>query len=334
MIEIDGSYGEGGGQIIRTAVALSAITEKPVRITNIRAGRNPPGLKHQHILAIKGIQKLANAEVQGLKLGSTEIVFEPGEIKGGRIKLEIPTAGSVGLVLQPILIAGAFSSKPTFLEISGGGTWVKWAPPVKYLEKVFIPFLERFGLKSRINQELPGFYPEGGARVRARVDPSELEPILVDSDNPRMEEIEILAEGSKSLKKRKVLERMVKTARDTLFEKTGIPPNSSLQYYETRSSGCGILVVFKGKGIFGRSGLCEIGVRSEDIGRSVTEVPKDGAVDRYLGDQIVPFIALFGGSVNVEEVTNHLKTNVWVCNKFLPGSIKLEGKRVIGSKQV
>ncbi len=323
MIELDGSYGEGGGQIIRTALALSAITGEPVKIVNIRAKRDPPGLKEQHLNAIKAMQKLTDAEVSGASVGSKEIVFVPGEICGGNISLSISTAGSVGLILQPLLIAGLFAKKEVIIKIKGGGTWVKWAPPLKYIDRVLTRFLSRFGYHVEINEEVPGFYPAGGAKASIIIKPRKLSRITALQFG-ELVGVEIFADGSEELSKRKVLERMVSTARLSIYNHLGISPKVQKRYYKTQSVGCGILVVNVGEeGIHGNSALCRLGVRAEDVAREALEFSYNRALDKHLGDQIVPFLALFGGEVTVEEITQHLKTNVWVCNQFLPESVKL-----------
>ena len=141
MIEIDGSYGEGGGAILRITTALSALTSQPVHITNIRSGRPKPGLMPQHLNAVKVVAMLTNATVQGLELGSTELFFNPGAMSGGDFNLDIGTAGSITLILQAFMIPAAFADGPSTIKVTGG-TDVRWSPSIDYLEHVSLPILK------------------------------------------------------------------------------------------------------------------------------------------------------------------------------------------------
>jgi RNA 3'-phosphate cyclase len=150
MLEIDGSHGEGGGQILRTAVSLSALTGKEVRISNIRANRPKPGLSNQHITAINAVAKLCSAEVSEMKLGTTSLEFHPSELEGGEYRFDVLTAGSVTLVLQACLMPSIFTPEETTLRITGG-TDVKWSPPIDYLRFVLKPLLEKMGVENEID---------------------------------------------------------------------------------------------------------------------------------------------------------------------------------------
>ncbi|MHA2352962.1 MAG: RNA 3'-terminal phosphate cyclase, partial [Candidatus Thorarchaeota archaeon] len=170
MIEIDGSYGEGGGQILRTAISLSALTMKPIRITNIRAGRPKPGLKRQHMAGIEVTGKIVGAEIKGLEVGSTVVEFVPHERRGGTINYDVGTAGSISLVLQATLPPAVLSPEPISFHLRGG-TDVKWSPPVDYLLNVFAHMLEFLGPKIEILQKNRGHYPRGGGVVTCDVTP-------------------------------------------------------------------------------------------------------------------------------------------------------------------
>ncbi|MCS7099566.1 MAG: RNA 3'-terminal phosphate cyclase, partial [Sulfolobales archaeon] len=169
MLEIDGSFGEGGGQILRTAVALSAITGTDIRVVNIRARRPEPGLKRQHLTGILAAAEMCNAVVEGAQVGSTEVVFKPGSIRGGEYRFDVGTAGSVTLVLQTLLPIAAFADSPVAIEVSGG-TDVPWSPPVDYLRYVVKPHLERLGYAFGVELVRRGHYPRGGGLVRVSVD--------------------------------------------------------------------------------------------------------------------------------------------------------------------
>ena len=146
MIDIDGSYGEGGGQILRNAVALSTLTKKPVHISKIRANRPNPGIKAQHYVAIKIISDLCDADVKGLEIGSSDILFKPGELKGGVHKFDIGTAGSITLVYQACILACMDCKEQVTIRLTGG-TDVKWSPSWDYFKYVFLPLLNNMGIK-------------------------------------------------------------------------------------------------------------------------------------------------------------------------------------------
>ncbi|MBC7772543.1 MAG: RNA 3'-terminal phosphate cyclase [Pyrinomonadaceae bacterium] len=171
MIHIDGSQGEGGGQILRSALALSMALGRPFTITNIRANRDKPGLMRQHVTAVQAAQALCSARVDGGAAGSRQLVFEPGTVRGGTHHFAIGTAGSTTLVLQAILPALLFAQEPSDIIIEGG-THARWAPPFEFLQLAMIPLLNRLGPTVSVSLERHGFYPAGGGRIRVKVDPA------------------------------------------------------------------------------------------------------------------------------------------------------------------
>ncbi|GAI31754.1 unnamed protein product, partial [marine sediment metagenome] len=172
MIEVDGSIGEGGGAILRTALALSAVSWKPVHIYNIRAKRTKPGLQPQHLRGVEALTKLTNARVEGLELHSKELKFEPSVTEGGRYRVDIGTAGSTTLILQILMLAAAFARKPVEVEITGG-TDNPFAPPIDFLKNVTLPVLRRMGYQGEVECVQRGHYPRGGGIVRAHIEPIE-----------------------------------------------------------------------------------------------------------------------------------------------------------------
>jgi RNA 3'-terminal phosphate cyclase (ATP) len=167
VIEIDGSFGEGGGQVLRTAVALSALLGREVHIKNIRAKRPNPGLRAQHMTAVKAVAALCDAETIGLEIESTELSFMPRKIVSGSFKFDVGTAGSISLVLQALMPAGAFSSGGTEFEITGG-TDVRWSPTIDYVRFVILPMLSRLGYAAELKLIRRGHYPKGGGKSGQR----------------------------------------------------------------------------------------------------------------------------------------------------------------------
>src|SRR3990172_3500545 len=170
MLVIDGSFGEAGGQILRTAVALSAIKKIPIKVISIRKGRPEPGLKAQHLVGIQAAAELCNAKLTGASLGSTEITFTPGKIKTGGFKFDVGTAGAITLVLQTLVPIAAFAPGKVKLEIKGGTT-VAWSPPIEYFQNIYCDYLEKMGIL--VNSEVIkyGFYPKGGGIVKVEISP-------------------------------------------------------------------------------------------------------------------------------------------------------------------
>lgn len=171
MIEINGSEGEGGGQIVRTSLALAAVTGTSVRITGIRGGRKKPGLLRQHLAGVRAITQICRGKVTGDQLGSSELTFEPGLIVGGDFQFEVGSAGSAILVAQTILPALMMADSPSTVSI-GGGTHASWAPPYDFFQRCYLPLLARMGGKVSAEIASYGFYPAGGGRILMHVDPS------------------------------------------------------------------------------------------------------------------------------------------------------------------
>ncbi len=328
MIEIDGASGEGGGQILRTSVALSALTGKKVKITNIRAKRKNPGLQAQHKTAIDAVAKLCNADVIGNRIGSKEIVFEPGKIKGGSLSLNIGTAGSTALVLQSLMLPSIHCEKPLDIKIIGG-TINKWAPSIGYLQNVTLPLLKKFGYKAQIDLQKHGFYPHGGGIVEAMIRKCTLEKIDL-ADRGNIVSVNGLCTASNDLQKQQVAERMQSYLRSKLFDEFQIAPNVKTNYVDATSTGggCDLYAVYEDS-IIGAANVAERGKRAEDVAQEALEMlvsahKSNAALDKHMADQIVPYLALAGGSISVEEITEHARTNMWVCEQFLDVKFEID----------
>jgi len=340
MIEIDGSFGEGGGQIIRTAIALAAITGKEVEIKNIRANRPKPGLAAQHLHAVKAVEKLSGGRTEGLALRSTRLKFAPGALKGFEGEIDIGTAGSITLLLQCLIPVALFADEPTQVRIKGG-TDVKWSPPIDFYTDVFLKAIREMGCEVQISLKRRGYYPKGDGLVETRIAPSHCGALPHDPASPVRaylngfvfmdKEGEGIVKGvSHSCglpahvveRQAKAAERILNAARYDAKIKIEIENDGN------RTTGSGITLW---RGYKSGSALGERGKRAEFVGeeaaRNVTEeLESASTVDVHLADHLIPYIALADGKseLKVREVTKHLETNVYVTKKFLDVEFGIE----------
>ncbi len=334
MIEVDGSFLEGGGQILRTATALAAIKKIPCRIFNIRKGRPNPGLQTQHLMGLKALAELCQAKLQGDFLGSQEIKFWPGEIKKEKLKIKIETAGAITLVLQTLIPVCLFAKNPVEIEFEGGATDTFFAPTVDYFRYVFLSVLEKMGPKIEIDVLKRGYYPEGGSQVKVKIYPSKLKPINL-TERGGFKKILIISGASESLKNKKVAERQLMGTREVL-KKLNLPIEERIEYYQTQSPGSQICLIAEfEKTKIGVDNLGRLGKRAEDVGKEAAlellkEEKSKACLDKHLADQILPYLALAEGksAVIVSEITNHAKTNIWIIQKFVEGEFKIEGNLI------
>ena len=340
MIEIDGSYGSGGGQILRTACTLSAVTKKSCRVFNIRKGRPKPGLMPQHLLGIQALAQLCNGRLKGDFLGSQEIKFFPGENYRDSILIKIPTAGSITLALQTLIPSALFTPEPIKINFDGGATDTFFSPTIDHFRFVFLKILEKMSSKVEINILRRGYYPEGGAKVEAKIYPSKLKPInLIERRD--FKKILIISGASESLKNKKVAERQVAGVREILG-KLKLPSEEKIEYYDTPCPGSQICLVAKFENtVIGTDNLGKLGKRAEDVGKDAAsellKEQKSGAsLDKHLSDQILPYLALAKNksSVTVSEITTHCQTNIWVIEKFLKGNFKIKDNLIIWEANV
>ena len=261
LIEIDGSYGEGGGQIVRTAVALSAVTGKPVRIKKIRQGRPKPGLAPQHAQAISSLARLCGAKMTGVEPGSPEISFDPGEIRGGHYQIDIGTAGSITLLMQCLMPATFKADGPVSLEIRGG-TDVRWSPTIDYFKNVFLPALTCFKAGVRLEIRQRGYYPKGQGSVVLNVEPSDLQSALLTGSGSATHRVEGISHCSNL--PGHVARRQAESALQALKD-TGIDAEVSQEILALPSTGSGITLW---SGFKGASALGERGLPAEKVGRT------------------------------------------------------------------
>ncbi len=331
MIEIDGSYGEGGGQIVRTSVALSAVTGKGVLIKKIRQARPKPGLAAQHAQAIRTLGEICNAEIKGAEPGSEEVLFCPREICGGCRRVEIGTAGSVTLLMQCLLPALLHADGRTSLHVQGG-TDVQWSPTVDYFRNVFLPALSFFGGKARLELLRRGYYPRGQGEVLLEVEPSRLKPAHISYEpfDPAQDRIRGISHCSNL--PQHVAERQAASAIKRLQE-AGYEAEVLQETARLASIGSGITLWMAGKGA---SSLGERGLAAETVGARaaeelIREMQSPAAVDAHLADQLIPYLALAGGSYSVREISLHAKTNIWTAEHFLDAKIEIRAMKEISS---
>ncbi|MBI2040535.1 MAG: RNA 3'-terminal phosphate cyclase [DPANN group archaeon] len=331
MIQIDGSYGEGGGQIIRTAIAMSAVTGKPIKITNIRANRSNPGLQPQHLTGVKAAAELCNAKVSGAELGSTELTFEPSKIQFGKFRFDIGTAGAITLVLQTLIPIAAFAPGTVRLEIRGG-THALHSPPIEYFQNIFCDYVEKFGLIVTANVEKYGFFPKGGGIVKVEVKPAKSYKPLNLTERGKLLNLKVFSIASEDLKTANVADRQVAGFRN------GLPVDYLVKvftdYTKTLSTGSAVYAhALYANCKLACSALGERGKKAEDVGNEcadglMKEINSSATVDKHLADQLIPFLGLFGGEFVTSEITEHTKTNIWVVEKFINKKFAIEGNKI------
>ena len=329
-VKIDGSHGEGGGQILRTALALSAIVGRPTEVVKIRARRKSAGLQAQHLTAVTALAQVAEAEVQGAELGSTSLTFRPRQIKGGDFVLDVGTAGATTLVFQTLVWPLAVGAARGQVVIRGG-THVPFSPPFHYLRDVFLPAAALLGLKAGMDLLRWGFYPRGAGGMRAEVHPvAQFKPIelLARPEAKTVHGLSAVANLPKSIGDRQ-RDRAAKR-----LKAEGLTPK--LETVDASGLGQGtflFLVLPEGPAPAGFSALGERGKPAERIADDTVDqllafVRSGAAVEAHLADQLLIPMALARGrsAMTVERITDHLVTNAWVIEQFLPAKVAIEGR--------
>ena len=319
ILVLDGAI--GGGSVLRVGLGLAIALQKPVRVIHIRQGRPNPGLQAQHLAALRAAAQLCHARLEGAQLGSREIEFHPNPIQTDSLKVQIETAGSVALALQPIQIALARCTHQVDVTIEGGGTYGQWAPPIAALEHVTFALLGRWGFPTSLEIAREGFYPKGGARVRARFGPAHITKPFDFCEQGRLREIRGLSIASHHLQKARVAERQAEAAHKLLQQECS-KIQIETRYAETLSPGSAVVLWADcEKTIVGGDALGERGVPAEKVGERaatalISELRCGATLDRHTADQIIPFLALFGGRFFCAELTDHIKTNIWVAEQI------------------
>src|SRR5207245_6763718 len=319
MIEVDGSFGEGGGQVLRTAVALAAVLSKGTHVFNIRAGRAEPGIRPQHMTGVKAANELCSGDLEGLEVGSTEFVFKPGKLRAGTFRFDVGTAGSVTLVLQTLMPILAFAPGSVQLEITGG-TDVMWSPPIEYLRLVILPFLRKIGYLGDLETVRRGHYPKGGGLVRFSTQGHSILQPLTNNNSGSVSKIYGISQPTALT--RHLAARQEAAARQRLEDAKLPSPSIDIEVIDDKRQlgpGSGIVLSAETQNgsILGSDALGERGRPAEEVGstagRTLVEEVESGAIlDHHMGDIIVPYLVLAEGTseVSISRVTQHIKTNV------------------------
>ena len=342
LVVLDGSEGEGGGQVLRSALALSLITGKAFRLENVRGGRKPPGLKAQHLTCVMGAATVGAAQVEGAELGSRRVEFHPGQVSTEPRTLDVGTAGSTSLLLQclfyPLAIAGG-----SHLTLRGG-THVTFSPSFDYLARVWSPMLRVYGLDATLHLDAAGFFPQGGGSIRA-----EIQPVGAVSDEDltfeavdRLTRVEVLSTvGGLPLE---TARRQNDAAAERLGRERLRVETEVVAPKVKHSKGSATLVWAKLPSglVAGESWLGDRGVSAEEVGQTAAEhflqfLQSGGSFDVHLGDQVLLPAALAAAgylgparatTFTAAEVTDHLTTHVQVLQRFLDVEVSIKGREV------
>jgi len=335
-VTIDGAYGEGGGQIIRTAVSLAVLTGKPVEIANIRARRSKPGLQAQHLTAVRASAALCQAELHGAELGSVFLRFVPGplvprdvfsfdvaEARGGA------SAGATGLVAQTLLVPMAFLPAGPAEATVLGGTHVPMAPPADYIEAVYTPMLQRMGLEATLRYDRAGFYPRGGGAIQIEIAGGRLHTPIDCEERGRLQRLRAFIVTSL------LPEHVAARGKETLQKALGgygVPLQVESRDLPSHGPGAAIVLVAECQtGLGGWTGLSERGKPMERVAEEAARgfqrwFASGAGVDTHLADQLVLPCALIPEESRwtTPEITEHLRTVLWVAERFLPITSSLE----------
>jgi RNA 3'-terminal phosphate cyclase (ATP) len=327
-IEIDGAQGEGGGQVLRTSLALSLITGKAFHLRNIRAGRSKPGLQAQHLMSVKAAAEIGSAKMRGAHLGSGALLFEPGDVKGGDYQFKIGTAGATSLVLHTIYLPLALAGGDSTITIEGG-THVKAAPCFHFLERTWTQYLKSVGLNIAVELKRVGFYPRGGGTIHARIQPANLRSFS-GMTTAAITEATIVCgiAGLPSDVARRMIDKTVFRLRDLGLQTTTTA--------ETWQGGPGCMLGIELPTTPAPSFFFALGERGKPAARVADEAAdqvvryldaQPVGVDEHSADQLLLPLALASGpsEFGVAAVSSHLLTNADVIGHFLERYIRVEG---------
>ncbi len=337
MINIDGAQKSGSGTIVRFAVGLATLLDEELHLTNIRAKREKPGLRPQHLKAVEALKQICHGTLDGGEIGSREIRFKPGRgVKSGYYEWEIGTAGSTTLLAMTLLPAACFSRGTMGFNISGG-LFQDFAPSAYHMQYVFFPVLSKMGITAKLKIIRPGYVPRGGGIIQVEVEPvkGKIKPIRLPSqgDVTRIDGVAL----SSHLKPRRVSERMVEKCSEVLqskgyspqieivYDTSALQRGAALAIYAKASSGC----------IIGADRAGAPRRTSEDIGKYVArnlieDLATGATVDRYLADQLIFYAALADGvsQYSIPRLTEHVETNLWLVESMLGAKTEVSNNMV------
>jgi len=336
FLEVDGSQGEGGGQILRTALAFSGILSSPVKVTNIRAGRPTPGLKRQHVSAVRVLAEVFGGEVSGAKEGSSEVRFVPGPPRSGSLSFDMETAASITLVLQAVVPAVALAGSTLSIELVGG-TDVPWSPTFDYFHDVVLQAFGAIGINFEAAATRRGYYPRGGGKVKASIDPCKSVVPLDLLAEPNLSDIRIRSRCGGL--PRHVAERQL-TAASEVLAKSGISTTENEVAVEQAESPGSSIVIYSTGGRFylGSDAIGARGKRAEAVGadagsRFVAVADSGACLDSNLADMLLPLLSLAPGPsrVKIPEATTHLESGLQLASQFTSCaySVQADGKSSI-----
>jgi len=326
MLVLDGSSGEGGGQILRSSLALSMVTGTAFRIENVRAKRPKPGLMRQHLAAVRAAAEISSARVEGDEIGSRALTFRPGRVRPGDYAFAVGTAGSTTLIFQTVLPALIFASGSSHVTLEGG-THNPLAPPFDFLRAAYLPLLARMGPRVDVALERPGFYPAGGGRFTATIDPVETLDALVLLE--RGEILDRRATAVVSKIPESVAERELRVIRDHF----AWPEESFRSEVVTSSPGPGNIVTIEIEAEHVTEVFCGFGeirrpaekVAMDAVAECRRYLASDAPVGEHLADQIILPLALAGsGAFRATAVTRHTTTHIELLKRFLDREIAVE----------
>lgn len=344
MIHIDGSYAESGGAMLRQSLGYSMLLQKPFEITNIRAKRPKPGLSWQHLHALNAAQRLCDAKITGNFIGSEKVTFIPNEVQNTSLNIDITTAGSITLVLQTFILPALFGKKEFKIKIKGG-TDVKWSIPVDYMQNVFLPHLRKYANIS-LRTLKRGFYPRGGGLVEFKA---------LSHNNANYPPINLMQKGellkiggisfaSNDLQPTDVAQKQAHAAKIYLQKEADI---ESI-YASALSTGSGITLwaIFDNKEdnmlnpiILGTDVLTQRRLTEDEMGQEIahkmkTLIDSPACVDEFLADQLLPILSVVGGKMKIHKFSEHLKSNVYLAEKFTDAHISINGNNIEVTKGI
>lgn len=330
MIEIDASFGEGGGQILRSALALSILTGKPMRLAHIRARRPQPGLRPQHLKAIEAAAQISTARLEGALPDSQALCFEPQDLRAGEYAFDIGTAGSTSLLLQTICLPLCFADTPSRLSLTGG-THVPWSPCYHYLAWQWLPYLEQIGYRVESSLELAGFYPRGGGIMHANIQPARrLRPLRITERGQllRIRGLSAVGRLDRSIAMRQCRQALAR------MDDLAVPLDIEVAELPAASPGTFILLLAE----FEHSRSCAFAlgalhkpaekVADEAVEELRANIASGGAIDGWLADQLLLPLAFVADKsvLSVSRISQHLLTNAQLLSHFLPVRVEIEGQ--------